>query len=160
MEIARLQEETISALKTPNDRSPGPNVVFKSKPLLPTPTQSSKVNVASGTIPKGMGGNTPGHRHIKFIPAPMRTEKMAKGLCYYCDQPFSVGHKCGGKSSQLFLAELLVVEDKEEDSNEFLGEIDFDSEELEPQVSMNVMNGIFGFHTTRINGHMGKKTLH
>jgi len=61
---------------------------------------------------------------------------------------------------RLFLAEVPGVEDKEEDSNEFSGEIDFDSEELEPQVSMNVMNGIFGFHTMRINGHMGKKTLH
>jgi len=100
MEIARRQEKTISALKTPNDRSPRPNVVFNSKPLLPTPTQSGKVNVASGTIPKGMGGNTPEHRPIKFIPAPVRAEKMAKGLCYDCDQPLSMGHKCGGKSSQ------------------------------------------------------------
>jgi len=31
---------------------------------------------------------------------------------------------------------------------------------MTPQVLMNAMNGVSGFHTMRINGHLGKKTLH
>ena len=86
---------------------------------------------------------------------------MTKGLCYYCDEPFDKGHKCGSKTTQLFLVKVPGEEGEESDEiHEFAGEIDFASEELEPQVSMNAMNGATGFHTMRINGHMGKKTLH
>jgi len=33
-------------------------------------------------------------------------------------------------------------------------------EEVEPQISMNAICGNTGFQTMRINGHVGKKTIH
>jgi len=86
---------------------------------------------------------------------------MAKGLCSYCDQPFEKGHRCGSKTTQLFLVEIPSEGDEENgDTNEFAGKLDFVAEELEPLVSMNAMNGATGFHTMRINGYLGKKTLY
>ena len=86
---------------------------------------------------------------------------MAKGLCYYCNQPFDKGHKCRSRTTQLFLVEVPGEDEQDrEDTHEFSGEIDFDSREMEPQISMNAMNGVSGFHTMRINEHVGKKTVH
>ena len=83
------------------------------------------------------------------------------GFCHYCDQPFDKGHKCQEKTTQLFLIEIPGEEGKEnEGTNEFSREINFGSDEAEPRVPMNAMNGAGGFLTMRINGHLGKKTLH
>lgn len=30
---------------------------------------------------------------FRHIPAEVRAEKIAKGLCYYCDQPYDRSHK-------------------------------------------------------------------
>ena len=79
---------------------------------------------------------------------------MAKGLCYYCDQPFDKGHKCGSKTTQIFHVK---VPGKDEhtnaDTHEFSREIEFDSGKVEPQLSTNALNKGLGFHTMRINGH-------
>jgi len=73
-----------------------------------------------------MGSNSYGQTPAKFIPAAIEL-KMAKVLYYYCDQPFSLGHKCGVKSTQLFLVEVPRYEEtKLEDSSEFFREIDFE----------------------------------
>lgn len=51
-----------------------PLLANSSPPLLPTPL--SKLNQDA------MKGN----KNFRFIPADVRAEKIAKGLCYYCDQ--------------------------------------------------------------------------
>lgn len=49
----------------------------------------------------------------------MRAEKIAKGLCYFCDKPFEKGHKCGFKEPQLFTVEIMDYDDEElEEHNE------------------------------------------
>ena len=130
MEIARLQEETAMTLTTPPDRGPKPNILHPNlRPLLPTPSPVSKVNTASRVLPRSLGNNTNGQRPKKFIPAAVRAEKMAKGLCYYCDQPFSIGHKCGGKTTYIFLVEVPGYDmAAREDSNEFSRAVNFDSD--------------------------------
>lgn len=85
---------------------------------------------------------------------------MAKGLCYYYDQPFERGHKCAKKTTQLFLVQVLGEEEKENTDEEFSGEVEFNLEDVEPKVSVNAMNGVSRFHTMGINGYVGKKTLH
>lgn len=32
--------------------------------------------------------------NFKHIPTDVRAEKITKGLCYYCDQPYDRIHKC------------------------------------------------------------------
>jgi len=39
-------------------------------------------------------------------------------------------------------------------------ELEFDAEGVLPQLSLNAMNGYSGFNTMRMNGHIGKKTIH
>lgn len=36
----------------------------------------------------------------------MRADKIAKGLCYYCDQKYDQNHKCKLKETQLFTVEI------------------------------------------------------
>lgn len=106
METARLQEDNIHALKTPPDRGPKPSGMYNSKPLLPTPNFANKTNMLPGTNSKGVNTSSNWQKPTKFILAAVRAEKMAKGLCYYCDQPFDKGHKCGSKTTQVFLVEV------------------------------------------------------
>jgi len=71
-----------------------------------------------------------------------------------------MGHKCGGKSTQLFQVEVPECDETEiEDSSEFFEAIDFDLDEIHPQISINAMSVATSFHTMRINGHLGKNTI-
>jgi len=45
-------------------------------------------------------------------------------------------------------------------SIEFSRAVDFDSNKINPEISMDAMNGVTSYHTIRINGHVGKKTIH
>ena len=86
---------------------------------------------------------------------------MAKGLCFFCDQPYERGHRCNIKKTQLFLIEIPGEDDEE--SAELLPETGDDlSEETEvqPQISMLALSGAQGFQTMRITGLYGKTPLH
>ena len=96
----------------------------------------------------------------RFIPAAERAEKIAKGLCYYCDQPFDKGHKCGTKGKQLFLVEVMDDMGGEEEVEELGDEDESREEDITPQISINAMNGNMGFQTMRVTGHVGKKQIH
>ena len=82
---------------------------------------------------------------------------MAKGLCFVCDQPFEKGHKCSSTGNQLFLVEVLGDEEETEEEDIFNGEVDFEGEDMTPQISINAMHGHSRFTTMRVNGHKGKK---
>jgi len=71
-----------------------------SKPLLPTPTQFKQPFQNTKTV-------IPNQKTTSYISAAQRAEKIAKGLCYFCDQPFEKGHKCSSKGKKLFLVEVL-----------------------------------------------------
>lgn len=73
---------------------------------------------------------------------------MTKGISVGAKLPKSSLLKCQEKMSKTLRIHM------------FSGEIDFDSGEMEPQISMNAMNGVSGFHNMRINGHVEKKTVH
>jgi len=139
---------------------PKVNSGYHPKPLLPTPLLANKPNAGQRTNYKDIGSTSNWKRLTKFIHAVIRVQKIAKGLCYYCDQPFDKGHQCASKSTQLFLVEVPGEDDKDSGTGEFSREVNFDLEEMEPQVSTNAMNEASGFHTMRINDHVGKKTLH
>ena len=121
IEYARQQEEAIQVLKVSLDRVPKPytqpskpalTYPQMSKPLLPTPSQfkqpfqNTKIVITN-------------QKPTRYIPAAARAEKIANGLCYFCDQTFEKGHKCSSKRKQLFFVEVLV---EEEDTPENLNE--------------------------------------
>ena len=145
IEFARLQEETlkVTGIKPSlwSARS-GPPVLANTKPpLLPTPDKLSD----STKLPQKPA------KTFRHIPAEVRAEKMAKGLCYYCDKPYDRSHKCQFKEAQLFTVEIPgQVEIWEPD----LCEVDLAGEETlaEPQISVNALTGNHGFHTMRVRG--------
>ena len=55
----------------------------------------------------------------------------------------------------------VLGDEKESGGTEtFDGELEFNKEELIPQISINVMSGCPGFNTVRVIGHIGKKTIY
>ena len=67
------------------------------------------------------------------------------------------GHKCGSKGKQLFLVKVV---DEDGDEIEKVEGLEPVIGEVEHQISMNFVCGNIGFQTMRINGHLGKKTIH
>ena len=49
----------------------------------------------------------------RVILATERADKIAKSLCYFCDQSYERGHNCPTKQSQLFLIEVPTKVDSE-----------------------------------------------
>lgn len=97
MEYARLQEETLSSTvqtyrynkqnyPTSKDGQNFSTLTNYKPPLLPTPQTKPNTSLISKIVPNS--------RNYRYIPADVRQEKIAKGLCYYCDQPYSREHKC------------------------------------------------------------------
>jgi len=175
--FARFHEDTGDSMRL-NPRS------FSAKPpLLALPRASSGsgghgMQPSYPTAPKSVGSSmssshpssakSTGHsfQPTRLISAAERADKIAKGLCYYCDNPYERGHKCPTKRSQLFLVEvpagIAEEENLEEEelpptaNNQTLG---FEMLETEPCISLQALNGIQGFQTMRVTGYVGKKAI-
>ena len=93
IEQARCQEERLQSLRLPPDRTFRTTFV-NSKPLLPTPPSNLRFpQISPSKSPQNIPATSkfPGPNAVKptrFIPATERAEKMAKGLCFLCDQPY------------------------------------------------------------------------
>ena len=182
--FTRLQEEAAEAFRL--NRPPA----VSRPPLLPTPGGSQRGGVQSvassslsntraiasganhgvtssassvGSVTKPLSHS---FRPTRLISAAERADKIAKGLCYFCDQPYERGHKCPTKQSQLFLVEVPAevdsekIEDGENDSAELDGKsVGFEMIETEPCISLQAINGVQGFQTMRVTGYVGKKAI-
>lgn len=73
------------------------------------------------------------------VPHDVRAEKIAKGLCFYCDQKFARGHKCQFKEPQLFIVEFLG--DSEEGDKDYEELNDSEMQSTEPVISVNALAG-------------------
>lgn len=150
---ARLQEATIFALKIPEKGSHTHSTetsCHQARGLLPNPIQSS---IGSKPAPP------PLPHKPKTLTAAERAEKLAKGLCFFCDTPYERGHKCNIKKTQLFLIEIPRSEDK---GMEEEGAIDYEyeSEGETPHISVNDLCGNQSFQTMRVTGTSGKTSIH
>jgi len=176
-----LQEEAAEALKMHQ------KCIMPKPPLLATPRVGAGGTSLSGslTYPKGTASGSshgvtssgssaasvakPFNQQFKptrIISAAERAEKIVKGLCYFCDQPYERGHKCQTKKSQLFLVEGPAecdddeVETSENECAESEGKaMGFEMIETEPCISLQAINGIQGFQTMRVRGYFGKKSI-
>ena len=156
---ARLQEESLQATAhkfvkgTGNvQKAVGP-IVYSTytnnshkPPLLPTP-QTKPLQAAVGKT---------GTKPFKFIPADVRAEKIAKGLCYYCDNKYERGHKCQFKEPQLFTVEIPCCEMESSDSETDSSDLD----KGDPCISVNALSGSTSFSTMRVKGLVLDKSLH
>ncbi|KAG8391428.1 hypothetical protein BUALT_Bualt01G0186800 [Buddleja alternifolia] len=91
-------------------------------------------------------------------------EKRAKGLCFFCDDKYTIGHVCS-KMRQLFLME---VGDEEEDVE--INEPDLENNRMEPEteeanhtdfhISVHAMSGVHDYRTMRVTSHIGDQSIH
>nr|GEZ34527.1 hypothetical protein [Tanacetum cinerariifolium] len=93
-------------------------------------------------------------------------EKKEKGMCFYCDQKYALGHKCSG---QIYCLEVIVdetTESREEIHEECLDESvpgepgPETTMEISPQISLNVITEVTNYKTIRVMGWVGKDKLH
>ncbi|VFQ76049.1 unnamed protein product [Cuscuta campestris] len=111
--FARLQEDTLEACKThEKGGKTGPYTAVSTRsniPLLARPDFVPKTGISMTDSAKTPNSNPVANSYGKsqnhaqknprFIPATVRAEKIAKGLCYYCDKPYERGHKCESKET-------------------------------------------------------------
>ncbi|XP_019267598.1 PREDICTED: uncharacterized protein LOC109244894 [Nicotiana attenuata] len=154
---ARMQEAYLAAIRLPSSTSNVPASATRrvmdqrinSRPLLPTPSQRN-----AGTS-KGFNRRT--------LSLEEMNEKRAKGLCYFCNEKYVVGHTCKNLK-QIYLLEL---EEPEEGliSEEVVNELEEQEMELtQPMeqvgISIHVLNGSLGYRTLRVTGYHSQKPLH
>lgn len=152
---ARLQEDSLHTLqpKTHKPTTTQPySVPFPSQfkpPLLPSPSDT-KFPSKYPPIPT---------KNYRFIPHKVRAEKIAKGLCYYCDKPFERGHKCGFKEPQLFTVEIMD-DDEASDGESPKGEIYEEAAHSMACISVQALTGTKAYQTMRVVGLVQKKPIH
>lgn len=114
VEYARYQEESLSV----NQPNPYKNSfachAVSHKPAFANTKPPILANPLNQT-------SSDSKRPYKYIPVDFRQEKIAKGLCYYCDQPYDRQHKCKFREPQLFTVEVGSYEGLVEDSDEDIG---------------------------------------
>ena len=158
IEYARLQEESLAVMlqrsskftfNSPKPVQSVPLLANSKPPLLPTPqTKPDQLSVTKF--------NPRQNRNTKFVPADIRAEKIAKGLCYFCDQAYERGHKCKFRENQLFTVE--VPGEVEQVMEEDMVEQEL-VEENEPCISVNALAGGQNFQTMRVKGLVGDKII-
>ncbi|KAK9713615.1 hypothetical protein RND81_06G039800 [Saponaria officinalis] len=168
VEFARLQEESLNVSRFAPKYTPQNSTFVHSKPsshnsfsssnsegLLATPT----LKVPPTSNSSNSGGST------CFISAAERAEKLRKGECYFCNEPFTRNHQCKLKGTQMFAIEVIGDEEEEQkgcddtEEEEVLDE-SFELVDTIPCISMNALSGSSGFQTMRVTGYVGKKAVH
>lgn len=88
-------------------------------------------------------------------------KRRQKGLCFFYDEKFFPGHKCGGAKSLY----LLEVEEEGGSSEEDVVEVDDPEQEKEEEhgevyeISVHALHGIPTYHTLRVEGYCQKRSL-
>jgi hypothetical protein len=149
--VAHLIEERNLLQRKPssNFRSAMPNYNHRAQPtttmglLGPPPMQPA-------TQPTG--NRFPGP--IRRITSQEAKERREKGLCFYCDDKFALGHRC--IKPQLFMMEDILFEDCPADVDM---DIENNGEEAIPEISFHALAGTNHPQTFRVIGKVGNKEV-
>ena len=77
--------------------------------------------------------------------------KREKGLCFYCDDKYTIGHKCKASAHILIIPDLKTLNLEEDTDSESLQSLEEESEMVEtPQISLHAMLGILMPQTLKI----------
>ncbi|KAG8374641.1 hypothetical protein BUALT_Bualt10G0017100 [Buddleja alternifolia] len=148
-------------LPTPQYKpSPPPN--YSPFPNQPHPFQHQKPP-STQSITNNPMRNTSKPNGRRLSPQEME-EKRAKGLCFFCDDKYTLGHVCS-KRRQLFLMEVENEDEiQEEEESELVvtnGEQEIeDSNPTDFHVSVHAMTDIHDYRTMRVTGHAGGQNIH
>ena len=87
-------------------------------------------------------------RHTRTLTPTFMSEMRAKGFCYFCDEPYIVGHSLTYKKIQIHVMELQETPSDRELSNK--------EGQFEPLYS-SLMEA--NFRTMRVTGYVNKQPL-
>ncbi|GMJ02876.1 hypothetical protein HRI_003956800 [Hibiscus trionum] len=143
--MARFHESRLTDAKRAFSRTSGP----KFQAGFPSPNSPPQgPRSLPGQPPPVLHTTSPLHpRKISSAEMQLRRDK---GLCFYCDEKFTPGHKC--KTPQLFL-----LDDGGKDTippAETDGDIDHEESTEQPWVSFNTLAGCYTPNTWRVTGRV------
>lgn len=91
-----------------------------------------------------------------LIPAYMAKIRV-KGLCYFCDEPFTQTHSLTHKKFQKHVLEMNDDGELQSSDSEMHAT---DADMKEPKTSINALTGVADFSTMRITGYHNKRPIH
>ena len=150
--------ETIGVARLVEERNQLQRRPYSNNRLLPVTTiQRGHSNPSPGIL-----GSSPNQRaNIESSPSttPFRRitnqearERRGKGLCYYCDEKYSIGHRC--ERPQLFM-----IEDSPCDENSEEDQLEAELTEVTPEISFHAIAGAEHPQTIRVLGKLQNKSL-
>jgi hypothetical protein len=83
--------------------------------------------------------------------------RKEKGLCFNCDNRYSMGHKCS--ENKLFYIDCEEEQEQEQEPSQDENIEAISSKELTPTISFNALAGINTPQTLKIEGYIKKKNL-
>ena len=116
---------------------------FSKPPLLPTPLKPAKTSKPKKQTTRNL------------TPAYM-SEMNAKGLCYFCVEPFTPEHFLTHKKLQIHVME--VDDNSDSEVEDVVSEELVVSSASEPLISVNALTRTTSFGTMRVTGYYRKKT--
>uniref|UniRef100_A0A803N9Q4 Uncharacterized protein n=1 Tax=Chenopodium quinoa TaxID=63459 RepID=A0A803N9Q4_CHEQI len=157
IEYARLQDEFVNANSQKQSKPYNTHTKFNQSPSVSQPLPALLPTPPLKPLPYPKINPKPFKPH-KYVPVEVRDEKIATGLCYYCDAPYDRNRTCQFKEPQLFMVEIpgLDVVDAAvvelEDQDEPIG--------LDPQISLCALTGAQNYHTMRVIAKVQSTILH
>ncbi|CAL9238184.1 unnamed protein product, partial [Arabidopsis halleri] len=162
--IAKLHESALQHTSTKQSRNPFiPYHKPNTQPTYKNPSTSTAI------LPTPKQPETPRTQPYKPKPLPRKfsyeemQERRNKGLCMFCDEPYTPGHHLKHRKAQIYVLE---ADDNVVDEEEYLvEEVSVDEtaatlEEKPPTISINALNGSSTFNCMRLVGQYGKRKLY
>ncbi|XP_019263582.1 PREDICTED: uncharacterized protein LOC109241311 [Nicotiana attenuata] len=165
--LARLAEATLAA----NARALRSHTTSVSTTHLKKPSYepltikhnpSSNPSTPRLALPPSTTVNVARNRRT-ISPAEMQARR-AQGLCYFCDDKYTVGHKCN-LPKQLFVMELEIVEDGGDEARTQRAEESPSKEEWAagagdtPMIYLCALSGLQGAQTIHVTGYSEKRPI-
>ncbi|KAF5463169.1 hypothetical protein F2P56_019105 [Juglans regia] len=171
--LAKLQEEEVARRsrtapnRTQNPFLPTHNNLPKIPPAPPVFRLPAPTTRPENRIPQApYNPNRKPMMPIKRITPIQMQERREKGLCYYCDEKFHIGHKCN--KPKLFLLEGIELSEKEEIEVEEGNLAIMEPKEMEEGnmemgelvgISLHAMAGSLSPKTMRVEGFIDQQKV-
>ena len=118
-----------------------------SKPLKFNPTiKTPLLSTPSDQVDKAK----PSAQVKKTLTPTYMSERRSKGLCYFCDEPFTPAHSLTHKKLQIHVMEL--EEEVDSEAKKSAGQHSGTNEIVDPLISVNALTGLTNFRTMRVTG--------
>ncbi|KAF7818664.1 Transposon Ty3-G Gag-Pol polyprotein [Senna tora] len=145
--VPQLQNSNMKAGSASNTGQKGVSIPSSSNAI---------VNYASNNGTAVNSSTTPAFKRLSAAELKSRREK---GLCYYCDEKYSLNHKCKPTFS-LLLGQEELAEILDNPSQEVIIEEPQDeAEQVTPEISFNALEGQYHPSTLRVLGNYGDHVL-